>query len=127
MDSMPMDSGAMDSASVDSAASGSVEVPGSLVHAARARAPTSSSDVGFQDRTRVLLRDQCDRNGGHMRLYGSGGRSNHFCLRILEPVHLLAFARGGPDRAGTRLGVQTTDGGIHDLTEALGARDVGEM
>lgn len=42
-------------------------------------------------------------------------------------MHLLAFARGGPDRAGTRLGVQTTDGGIHDLTDALGARDVGEM
>jgi acylpyruvate hydrolase len=42
-------------------------------------------------------------------------------------VHLLAFARGGPDRAGTRLGVRTTDGGIHDLTDALGARDVGEL
>jgi len=42
-------------------------------------------------------------------------------------VHLLAFARGGPDRAGTRLGVQTSDGGIHDITDALGASDVGEM
>ncbi|HEX7173079.1 MAG TPA: fumarylacetoacetate hydrolase family protein [Candidatus Limnocylindria bacterium] len=42
-------------------------------------------------------------------------------------MHLLAFARGGPDRAGTRLGVQTTDGGIHDITDALGARDIGEM
>ena len=42
-------------------------------------------------------------------------------------MHLLAFARGGPDRAGTRLGVQTDDGGIHDLTDAFGATDVGEM
>ena len=42
-------------------------------------------------------------------------------------MKLLAFARGGPDRAGTRLGVQTSDGGIHDLTDALGATDVGEM
>jgi 2-keto-4-pentenoate hydratase/2-oxohepta-3-ene-1,7-dioic acid hydratase in catechol pathway len=42
-------------------------------------------------------------------------------------VHLLAFARGGPERTGTRLGVQTQDGGIHDLTDALGATDVGEL
>jgi acylpyruvate hydrolase len=42
-------------------------------------------------------------------------------------VHLLAFAPGGPDGGGTRLGVRTSDGGIHDLTDALGARDVGEM
>jgi acylpyruvate hydrolase len=42
-------------------------------------------------------------------------------------VKLLAFARGGPNPAGTRLGVQTSDGGIHDITDALGATDVGEM
>jgi acylpyruvate hydrolase len=52
---------------------------------------------------------------------------NHPEVRYPRAVHLLAFARGGPDRAGTRLGVQTTGGGIHDLTDALGARDVGEM
>jgi 2-keto-4-pentenoate hydratase/2-oxohepta-3-ene-1,7-dioic acid hydratase in catechol pathway len=39
---------------------------------------------------------------------------------------LLAFARGGPDRAGTRLGLRT-DGGILDLTDALGVADVGEL
>ena len=52
---------------------------------------------------------------------------NHPGVRYPRAVHLLAFARGGPDRAGTRLGVQTIDGGIRDLTEALGAHDVGEM
>jgi len=41
-------------------------------------------------------------------------------------VHLLAFARGGPDRAGTRLGLRT-DEGILDLTDALGVTDVGEL
>jgi acylpyruvate hydrolase len=42
-------------------------------------------------------------------------------------VHLLAFARGGTDQAGTRLGVRTPDGGIHDITDAFGATDVGEF
>jgi 2-keto-4-pentenoate hydratase/2-oxohepta-3-ene-1,7-dioic acid hydratase in catechol pathway len=41
-------------------------------------------------------------------------------------VHLLAFARGGPDRAGPRLGLRT-DRGIIDLTDALGVADVGEL
>ena len=41
-------------------------------------------------------------------------------------MHLLAFARGGADRAGTRLGIRT-DAGIRDLTDALGVRDVGEL
>ncbi|MDQ2674421.1 MAG: fumarylacetoacetate hydrolase family protein [Chloroflexota bacterium] len=42
-------------------------------------------------------------------------------------MHLLAFARGGTDQAGTRLGVRTADGGIHDITDAFGASDVGEF
>lgn len=41
-------------------------------------------------------------------------------------MHLLAFARGGPDGAGTRLGLRT-DRGILDLTDALGVADVGEL
>jgi 2-keto-4-pentenoate hydratase/2-oxohepta-3-ene-1,7-dioic acid hydratase in catechol pathway len=41
-------------------------------------------------------------------------------------VQLLAFARGGPDRADTRLGLRTDDGVI-DLTDALGVSDVGEL
>jgi hypothetical protein len=41
-------------------------------------------------------------------------------------VHLLAFARGGPDPVGTRLGLRTDDGVI-DLTDALGSTDVGEL
>ena len=41
-------------------------------------------------------------------------------------MKLLAYARGGPDRAETRLGV-LTDQGIRDLTAATGARDVGEL
>jgi hypothetical protein len=40
-------------------------------------------------------------------------------------VHPLAFARGGPDRAGTRPGVQIPDGGIHDVTHSLGAAAAG--
>ncbi len=42
-------------------------------------------------------------------------------------MHLLAFARGGPDRGGTRLGVRTADGPIHDITDAFGATDVGAL
>jgi len=42
-------------------------------------------------------------------------------------VHLLAFARGGTDQSGTRLGVRTADGGIHDITDAVGATDVGDF
>ncbi len=42
-------------------------------------------------------------------------------------MHLLAFAQGGTDQAGTRLGVRTADGGIHDITDAFGASDVGEF
>ncbi len=38
-------------------------------------------------------------------------------------MKLLAYSRGGP----TRLGLESTDGAIHDLTDALGASDVGEM
>jgi 2-keto-4-pentenoate hydratase/2-oxohepta-3-ene-1,7-dioic acid hydratase in catechol pathway len=41
-------------------------------------------------------------------------------------VQLLAFTRGGADRAGTRLGIRT-DAGIRDLTERLGVGDVGEL
>jgi 2-keto-4-pentenoate hydratase/2-oxohepta-3-ene-1,7-dioic acid hydratase in catechol pathway len=41
-------------------------------------------------------------------------------------VQLLAFSRGGADRAGTRLGIRT-DAGIRDLTERLGLADVGEL
>jgi acylpyruvate hydrolase len=41
-------------------------------------------------------------------------------------VQLLAFTRGGSDRAGTRLGIRT-DAGIRDLTERVGVRDVGEL
>jgi 2-keto-4-pentenoate hydratase/2-oxohepta-3-ene-1,7-dioic acid hydratase in catechol pathway len=41
-------------------------------------------------------------------------------------VQLLAFSRGGADRAGTRLGIRT-DAGIRDLTERLGVADVGEL
>ena len=35
----------------------------------------------------------------------------------------LAYSRGGP----TRLGLESTDGAIHDLTDALGVSDVGEL
>jgi 2-keto-4-pentenoate hydratase/2-oxohepta-3-ene-1,7-dioic acid hydratase in catechol pathway len=42
-------------------------------------------------------------------------------------MQLLAFARGDPGRAGTRLGVRAADGGIHDITDAVGATDVGEF
>ncbi|HEX2141957.1 MAG TPA: fumarylacetoacetate hydrolase family protein [Candidatus Limnocylindria bacterium] len=38
-------------------------------------------------------------------------------------MKLLAYARGGP----TRLGVQSSDGSIHDLTDALAVADVGEL
>ncbi|HET8776668.1 MAG TPA: fumarylacetoacetate hydrolase family protein [Candidatus Limnocylindria bacterium] len=41
-------------------------------------------------------------------------------------MQLLAFSRGGADRAGTRLGIRT-DAGIRDLTERLGIADVGEL
>ena len=41
-------------------------------------------------------------------------------------MHLLAYARGGPDRPGTRLGLRT-DEGIRDLTASLGVTDVGEL
>ena len=41
-------------------------------------------------------------------------------------MQLLAFTRGGADRAGTRLGIRT-DAGIRDLTERLGVADVGEL
>ena len=41
-------------------------------------------------------------------------------------MQLLAFSRGGADRAGTRLGIRT-DAGIRDLTERLGVADVGEL
>ena len=41
-------------------------------------------------------------------------------------MQLLAFTRGGADRAGTRLGIRT-DAGIRDLTERLGVGDVGEL
>jgi hypothetical protein len=59
MDS-PGDIGAMDSADVDGvvdseAALGWVDDPVVDAQPARARTPTSTSDVGFQDRTRVLL------------------------------------------------------------------------
>ncbi|MDQ2675086.1 MAG: fumarylacetoacetate hydrolase family protein [Chloroflexota bacterium] len=42
-------------------------------------------------------------------------------------MHLLAFARDGIDQAGTRLGVRTARGDIHDITDAVGATDVGEF
>ena len=45
---------------------------------------------------------------------------------ILGCVQLLAYTRGGADRAGTRLGIRT-DAGIRDLTERLGVSDVGEL
>ena len=38
-------------------------------------------------------------------------------------MKLVAYARGGP----TRLGVQASDGAIHDLTDTLGVGDVGEF
>jgi 2-keto-4-pentenoate hydratase/2-oxohepta-3-ene-1,7-dioic acid hydratase in catechol pathway len=41
-------------------------------------------------------------------------------------VQLLAYARGGSDRGGSRLGVRT-DAGIADLTDPLGAADVGDL
>ncbi len=41
-------------------------------------------------------------------------------------MQLLAYARGGSDRGGSRLGVRT-DVGIADLTDALGVADVGEL
>jgi 2-keto-4-pentenoate hydratase/2-oxohepta-3-ene-1,7-dioic acid hydratase in catechol pathway len=41
-------------------------------------------------------------------------------------VQLLAYARGGTDRAGSRLGIRT-DAGVFDLTEALGVGDVGDL
>jgi acylpyruvate hydrolase len=41
-------------------------------------------------------------------------------------VQLLAYARGGSERAGSRLGIRTAEG-IHDLTDALGVTDVGEL
>jgi 2-keto-4-pentenoate hydratase/2-oxohepta-3-ene-1,7-dioic acid hydratase in catechol pathway len=41
-------------------------------------------------------------------------------------VQLLAYSRGGADRAGTRLGIRT-DAGIRDLTERLGIADVGDL
>ena len=41
-------------------------------------------------------------------------------------MQLLAYARGGSDRGGSRLGVRT-DAGIADLTDALGVADVGEL
>jgi len=47
-------------------------------------------------------------------------------LPILTGVHLLAYRRGGPDDAGTRLGLRTDDG-ILDLTGSLGVNDVGEL
>jgi 2,4-didehydro-3-deoxy-L-rhamnonate hydrolase len=41
-------------------------------------------------------------------------------------VKLLAYARGGPDPAGTRLGL-LSDAGVRDLTASLGVSDVGEL
>jgi 2-keto-4-pentenoate hydratase/2-oxohepta-3-ene-1,7-dioic acid hydratase in catechol pathway len=42
-------------------------------------------------------------------------------------VQLIAFGRRGSDRAGTRLGVRSPDGSVHDLSGPLGLADVGEM
>ena len=41
-------------------------------------------------------------------------------------MHLLAFAPGGPDHVGTRVGLRTDDGVI-DRTDALGASDDREL
>ena len=41
-------------------------------------------------------------------------------------MQLLAYARAGADRAGSRLGI-LTDAGIRDLSDALGVADVGEL
>ena len=41
-------------------------------------------------------------------------------------MQLLAYARAGADRAGSRLGIRT-DAGIRDLSDALGVADVGEL
>ena len=41
-------------------------------------------------------------------------------------MQLVAYARPGADRAGSRLGIRT-DAGIRDLTERLGVADVGEL
>ena len=41
-------------------------------------------------------------------------------------MQLLAYARAGADRAGSRAGI-LTDAGVRDLTDALGVADVGEL